>query len=57
VQNGRFTEEGLTELRQRMPFADLDEFAANPEVKKFSNVFTVQMICNYVESKLAPVAG
>jgi acyl carrier protein len=57
VQNGRFTQEGLSELRRRMPFADLDEFAANPDIKKFSNVFTVQMICNYIESKLAPVAG
>jgi acyl carrier protein len=56
VQNGRFTEEGMSELRARMPFADLDAFAASPEVKKFSTVFTVQMICNYIESKLAAVA-
>ena len=56
VQNGRFTEEGMGELRARMPFADLEAFAASPEVKKFSSVFTVQMICNYVESKLAAVA-
>jgi acyl carrier protein len=56
VQNGRFTEEGLAELRSRMPFADLEVFAASPEVKKFSTVFTVQMICNYIESKLAAVA-
>ena len=56
VQNGRFTEEGMNELRARMPFADLDAFAASPEVKKFSSVFTVQMICNYIESKLAAMA-
>src|SRR5258705_13640960 len=37
VQNGRFTEEGMGELRARMPFADLEPFAANPEVKKFSS--------------------
>jgi acyl carrier protein len=57
VQNGRFTEEGMSELRQRMPFADLDGFAANPDIKQFSTVFTVQMICNYIESKLATVAS
>ncbi len=57
VSDGRFTESGVAELRQRMPFADLDEFAADPEVKQFSDVFTVQMICNYIENKLAPVAG
>jgi acyl carrier protein len=57
VKDGRFTEEGLNELRQRMPFADLDEFAASPDIKKFSSVFTVQMICNYIESKLSAVAS
>ena len=56
VQNGRFTEEGMAELRARMPFADLEAFAASPEVKKFSSVFTVQMICNYIESKVGAVA-
>jgi acyl carrier protein len=56
VQNGRFTEDGMAELRSRMPFADLEAFAANPEVKKFSSVFTVQMICNYIESKLGAMA-
>ncbi len=53
VEDGRFTEAGLAELKKRMPFADLDEFEKNPDVKVFSNVFTVQMICNYVESKVA----
>lgn len=57
VSDGRFTDAGVAELRLRMPFADLDDFADNPEVKHFSDVFTVQMICNYIESKLAPVAG
>jgi acyl carrier protein len=55
VQNGRFTETGLTELRKRMPFADLEAFTANPVVKEFSKLFTVQMICNYVDAKLATV--
>ena len=57
VKDGRFTEEGLNELRQRMPFADLEDFAASPDIKKFSTVFTVQMICNYIESKLGAVAS
>ena len=55
VQNGRFTDTGLAELRKRMPFADLDAFAANPVIKEFSKLFTVQMICNYVDAKLATV--
>src|SRR5690242_21906276 len=29
VQQGKLTDEGLTELKKRMPFANLDEFAKN----------------------------
>ncbi len=56
VADGKFTEAGLDELRKRMPFADLSEFAKNPVAQQFGNLFTVQMICNYVETKLAGVA-
>ena len=52
VQEGRLTPSGLAELRKRMPFANLDAFAANPNVKEFPNLFTVDMICKYVESKV-----
>src|SRR3954468_20292664 len=33
VQNGRVTGEGLSQLRQRMPFADLTAFSSNPVVQ------------------------
>lgn len=52
VQDGKVTAAGLAELRKRMPFADLDQFAANPSVKEFGNLFTVDMICKYVGSKV-----
>jgi acyl carrier protein len=52
VADGKFTEAGMNELRERMAFADLDEFAANPEVNKFGDLFTVKMISNYIESKV-----
>jgi acyl carrier protein len=52
VQDGKVTAAGLSELRKRMPFADLDEFASNPSVKEFGNLFTVDMICKYVGSKV-----
>src|SRR5438270_8291137 len=32
VQNGKVTPKGLTELRTRMPYADLSQFEQNPEV-------------------------
>jgi acyl carrier protein len=52
VQNGRMTAEGLEQLKQRMPFADLTAFSANPAVQDFGNLLTVQDMCRYVESKV-----
>src|SRR5438105_957539 len=52
VQDGRVTPKGLAELRAKMPFADLGEFAKNPEVRHLSDLFTVQLIARYIEGKL-----
>jgi acyl carrier protein len=52
VQDGKVTPAGLEELKKRMPFADLSGFAANPQVKDFGNLFTVDMICKYIGSKV-----
>jgi acyl carrier protein len=52
VQDGRVTEKGLEELRKRMPFANLDDFAKNPAVQDFPNLLTVADMCRFVESKL-----
>ncbi len=52
VQDGRVTEEGLAELRNRMPFADLDDFVQNPVVQDFGNLLTVADMCRFVESKV-----
>src|SRR5437660_3019570 len=53
VQNGKVTERGLAELRQRMPFADLSSFEKNPELAGISDLFTVEMITRYIKGKLA----
>lgn len=52
VQDGKVTEAGLTELRKRMPFANLDVFAKNPVVQDFGNLLTVADMCRFVESKV-----
>ena len=52
VQNGKVTEKGLSELRARMPYADLGEFEKNPEVRAISDLFTVDMITRYIQGKL-----
>jgi len=52
VQNGRVTDKGLTELRTRMPFADLSKFEKNPELSGIGDLFTVEMITKYIQGKL-----
>src|SRR6266513_576911 len=51
VQDGRVTDKGLQERRTRMPFADLSKFEKNPEVSGISDLFTVEMITNYIKGK------
>ncbi len=52
VVDGKINPEGLTELKKRMPFADLSTFEENPVVQEFATSLTVQDMCNYVESKV-----
>ena len=52
VQNGKVTDKGIAELRAKLPFADVDKFAANPQITKIGDLFTVDMITNYIQGKL-----
>ena len=54
VQNGRLTEDGLTELKRRLPYADLAEFSKNPNMRGVADLFTVGMIVHYIDNKLNP---
>lgn len=53
VQDGKVTADGLTKLKERMPFADLTKFEQNPLVQDFGNLLTVKDLCNYVAQKTA----
>ena len=53
VQEGKLTEKGLTELRTRMPYADLTAIEKNPDFIHLGDLFTVDLITRYIESKLA----
>jgi acyl carrier protein len=52
VQDGRVTDDGVEELKKRMPFADLSKFEQNPVVQDFGSLLTVSDMCRYVESKV-----
>src|SRR3989442_14974729 len=47
VQNGVVTPKGIAELKAKMPFADLAEFEADPQVSRISDLFTVDLITRY----------
>jgi acyl carrier protein len=52
VKNGKLTETGLTELRNTIPHTDLTVFENDPDINKLGDLFTVDAIVNYVETKL-----
>jgi acyl carrier protein len=52
VQDGKLTPKGLTELKERMPFADLAKFEQNPDFEGLRDLFTVDLIARYIKSKL-----
>jgi len=57
VQDGKLTSKGLSELKMRMPYADLTRFEQNPDFEGLRDLFTVDLISRYVQSKLKPSAN
>ena len=52
VSSGKITEVGLKELREKMPHTDFSSFESEPDINKLGDLFTVNSIVNFVESKL-----
>jgi len=52
VNNGKLTKKGLQELKNKMPHTELGSFENDPDINKFGDLFTVNSIVNFVESKL-----
>jgi acyl carrier protein len=53
VEDGVVTAAGLAELRRRLPHANIDKLAADPQVENIQELFTVQMLVKFLEKKLA----
>jgi len=53
VQDGKLNAAGIAKLKERMPFAELSAFEANPVVQNLGKQLTVQDMCNFVAHKLA----
>jgi len=53
VQGGNITPRGITELKTRMPYANVALLEADPQLDNMAKLFTVDMITNFVQAKLA----
>ncbi|MEM1208928.1 MAG: acyl carrier protein [Planctomycetota bacterium] len=53
VKDGKITDAGMAKLKEEMPFADFSSLDASRDVEDFSDIFTVQVLVNFVEAKLA----
>ena len=52
VRDGRVTDQGMAELRSRMPYADLSAFENDRRLMAVSDMFTVNLIVGYIGWKL-----
>ncbi len=53
VSDGKLTSKGVEELKARLPYADISKFGEDPSVDKIGDLYTVEMLGQYVQSKLA----
>lgn len=52
VKDGKVTDEAMEELAKRLPHVDLAAFDKDRNVESFSNVFTVDAVVKFVQSRL-----
>ena len=57
VADGKLTSKGVEELKARLPYADISKFEDDPSVDKIGDLYTVEMLVQYVQSKLAALIG
>jgi len=53
VRDGKLTATGLSQLKKKMPHTDLSGFEKDPDINKLGDIFTVNAIVNFVETKTA----
>ncbi len=52
IADGKLTSKGVEELKTRLPFADISKIESDPTVDKIGDLYTVDMLVQYVQSKL-----
>ncbi len=56
VEDGKITDKGLAELKEKMPHADFAKLEADRDVENVGEVFTVDALVKFVELKLQTAA-
>lgn len=57
VKDGKVSDAGMEQLRSRLPFIDFDQFDQTREVAQFMDLFTVEVLVRFVESKIQSAAS
>ncbi len=52
ITDGKFTDEGMTMLKQRMPHVDFSDFEQDRDLEKVGATITVSAMVEFVERKL-----
>ena len=52
INSGKLTDKGLAELKAKMPHTDFSSFQEDPDVNRLADLFTVDAVVNFVETKL-----
>jgi acyl carrier protein len=52
TRDGRLTDEGLAALRLRMPYAALSDLERDRRLNRIDDLFTVDLLANYIERRL-----
>ena len=52
VSDGKLTAKGLEKLKGQMPHVDFSDFEADPDLNKTTDLFRVDSIVKYVETKI-----
>lgn len=57
VREGRVTDQGMSELKSRMPYADFGVFDQDRQLSTVTDLFTVDLVARYITWKLSQGVG
>jgi acyl carrier protein len=57
ARDGRLTDEGLTALRLRLPYADFRDLELDRRLDRIDDLFTVELLTNFITWKLSGSGG